>query len=105
RVLTCPFSEIDRGRTDRQPDGLIKIVTGRRGRILGAGIVGAEAGELIHPWVLALSEGLGISAMASYIAPYPTLGEIGKRAAGSYYTPSLFSPRTRALVRFLSRFG
>ncbi len=105
RVLTCPFSDIDRARTDRLETGLIKVVTGRGGRILGAGIVGPHAGELIHPWALAISGGLKISAMASYIAPYPTLGEIGKRAAGSYYTPGLFSPRTRALVRFLSLFG
>jgi hypothetical protein len=39
------------------------------------------------------------------IAPYPTLGEINKRAAGSFYTPSLFSARTRKIVRFLARFG
>ena len=43
--------------------------------------------------------------MAQYIAPYPTLGEVGKRAAGSYYTPSLFSDRTRRIVRFLLRFA
>jgi hypothetical protein len=55
--------------------------------------------------VLALSRGLGIGAMASAVAAYPTLGEIGKRAAGSFFTPSLFSARTRALVRFLARFG
>jgi hypothetical protein len=43
--------------------------------------------------------------MAGVIAPYPTLSEISKRAAGSYYTPSLFSARTRAIVRFLGAFG
>jgi len=43
--------------------------------------------------------------MAQMIAPYPTLGEINKRAAGAYYTPSLFSDRTRKVVRFLARFG
>jgi hypothetical protein len=39
------------------------------------------------------------------IVPYPTLGEVGKRAAGSYYSPKLFSPRTRWLVRQLARLG
>jgi hypothetical protein len=39
------------------------------------------------------------------IAPYPTLSEAGKRAAGSHYTPILFGERTRKVVRFLSRFG
>ena len=45
-----------------------------------------------------------IGAMAGMIAPYPTLGEVGKRAAGSYYTPSLFSERTRKIVQFLLKF-
>jgi hypothetical protein len=43
--------------------------------------------------------------MANLIVPYPTRGEAGKRAAGSFYTPSLFSPRTRRLVRLLAWFG
>jgi hypothetical protein len=43
--------------------------------------------------------------MAGIVAPYPTLSEVSKRVAGAYYTPTLFSPRTRALVRFLRLFG
>jgi hypothetical protein len=43
--------------------------------------------------------------MATFIAPYPTLGEAGKRAAGSFYTEKLFSDRTKAIVRFLLRFA
>jgi pyruvate/2-oxoglutarate dehydrogenase complex dihydrolipoamide dehydrogenase (E3) component len=84
---------------------MIKAVVGRKGRILGAGIVGYHAGELIQPWILAISQKLKIGAMAQMIAPYPTLGEINKRAAGSYYTPSLFSDRTRKIVRLLAKLG
>jgi hypothetical protein len=43
--------------------------------------------------------------MANLIVPYPTRGEAGKRAAGSFYTPTLFSPRTRRLVRLIAHFG
>ena len=78
-------------------------MVGRRGRILGATIVGERAGELIQPWVLALSNGLKIGSMAQFVAPYPTFGEASKRAAGSHYTPKLFSERTRKIVRFLQR--
>ena len=60
---------------------------------------------MILPWVLAISKDLKIGDMAGLIAPYPTLSEITKRAAGSYYTPTLYSPRTRMLVRFLGAFG
>ena len=69
--------------------------------ILGASIVGLHAGELIQPWVLAISQGLKIGAMAGMIAPYPTLAEANKRIAGSFYTSKLFSEKTRRLVRFL----
>jgi hypothetical protein len=70
-----------------------------------AGVVGAHAGELILPWVLAIGKGHRIGDMASLVAPYPTLSEISKRAAGSYFTPALFSARTRRLVRLLGAFG
>ena len=75
------------------------------GHILGCGIAGAHAGELIHTWVLAMSRKIKIGAIAQMVVPYPTLGEVSKRTAGSFYTPSLFSERTRKFVRFLGRFG
>lgn len=105
RVLRWPFAENDRAHTERRQDGLVKVITTKRGRIVGAGIVGPHAGDLIQPWTLALSQKLGIGDMAGVVAAYPTLGEVNKRAAGSFYTKKLFSERTRRLVRFLSRFG
>ena len=105
KVLTWPLAENDRARAERDTRGFIKVVVGRKGKILGASIVGAGAGDLLQPWVLALSQGMKIGAFTSMIAPYPTRGEISKRAAGDYYTPTLFSRRTRLLVRFLSLFG
>jgi len=104
-VLRWPYHENDRAQAERETQGFVKAVTTKSGRILGATIFGAHAGELIHVWVLAISQGLNIKALANMIAPYPTLGEISKRAAGSFYTPKLFSKRTKRLVRFLSRFG
>ena len=71
----------------------------------GAAIVGEHAGELIQPWVLAMSQGIKVSALAGMIAPYPTLGEASKRAASSFYMPMLFSARTKWLVRLLARLG
>jgi pyruvate/2-oxoglutarate dehydrogenase complex dihydrolipoamide dehydrogenase (E3) component len=105
RVLRWPFAENDRAQTERATDGFVKAVTTKRGRVLGATIAGRHAGELIQPWVLALANRLSIGKMAGMVAPYPTLGEASKRAAGSFFMPGLFSPRTRAIVRFLGRFG
>lgn len=103
RVLRWTFAENDRAQAERETEGLVKVVTDRRGRVLGAGIAGPQAGELIQSWCLALSGRLKISTLASLVPPYPTLGETAKRAAGSYYTETLFGPRMRLLVRFLAR--
>ncbi|NVJ90911.1 MAG: FAD-dependent oxidoreductase, partial [Methylocystaceae bacterium] len=105
RILRWPFTENDRARAEGTTEGLIKVITTPKGLILGAAIVGPHAGELIQVWALALSQKMKIQAMASMIAPYPTLGEVSKRAAGSFFTPSLFSEKTKKIVRFLLSFG
>jgi pyruvate/2-oxoglutarate dehydrogenase complex dihydrolipoamide dehydrogenase (E3) component len=103
-VLVEPLSGNDRAQAERETAGLIKIVLGRRGRILGATIVAPRAGEMIGLWGLAIQRKLAIGAVAATLAPYPTMGEISKRAAGRYYTPTLFGPRTRRIVGLLQRF-
>ena len=91
-VLRWPFTDNDRARAERQTAGMVKLVAGRRGRILGAAMVGAGAGELILPWVLAVGRGLKLGAMAGMVVPYPTLGEVSKRVAGAYYAPTPVQP-------------
>lgn len=103
QILTWSFGLNDRAQAERETDGLAKIVLGRKGRILGATIVGPRAGELIGTWALAISSRLKIGSVASAVLPYPTLSEISKRAAGSYYTPKLFSAGTRRLVGLIQR--
>lgn len=104
-VLRWPFHDNDRAQAERTTEGFAKAVLDGSGRILGAAIVGPHAGELLQPWCLAIARGMRIGALAGLVAPYPTLGEINKRLAGSYYTPKLFSERTRKIVRFLLRLG
>lgn len=101
QVVSWPYAENDRARTERSTAGKVKVVVGKRGKILGAGIAGPHAGELIQIWQMALANGMKIRDMASMISPYPTLSEISKRAAGSYFTDSLFSHRTKRIVRLL----
>ncbi len=103
KVLRWSLAENDRAQTERTTEGKIKAITDRHGRILGAAIVAPHAGELIQPWCLAIAKRLKISALASFVPPYPTLGEASKRAAGSYFTEALFGARSRWLVRLLSR--
>lgn len=104
-ILRWLYRENDRARTERATTGLIRIIAGRRGRILGVGIVGAGAGEMIHLWSMALSSGRRLKHMRDYVGPYPTMTEIGKRAAIAYYAPLARKPFVRAIVRLLRRFG
>jgi pyruvate/2-oxoglutarate dehydrogenase complex dihydrolipoamide dehydrogenase (E3) component len=105
RVLRWPYHENDRAQAERETAGHIKVVTDGRGKIVGATIVGAGAGELITTWTLAISRKLPIRALAGIIVPYPTLAEIGKRAAVTYFTPSLTNVWVRRIIALLRRFG
>lgn len=102
-VLTEKLSGNDRARAERVGEGLAKIVLGARGRILGATILAPRAGEMIGLWGLAIQQKMKIGAVAQMMAPYPTMSEISKRAAGGFYTPSLFSARTRFVVRMIQK--
>jgi pyruvate/2-oxoglutarate dehydrogenase complex dihydrolipoamide dehydrogenase (E3) component len=104
-VLRWPYAENDRAQTERKTSGFIKVVVTRKGKILGASIVGAGAGEMVNIWALALSKGMTVRDMTGYIPPYPTMTEIGKRAAVSFYAPATRKPLLRKAIAFLRRFG
>lgn len=101
-IVRWRLAENDRAQAERRTDGLVKLVATPSGRILGAGILAPHAGEMIGAWTLAIARGLRLSALAGMIVPYPTLAEAGKRAAGEFYAPRLFSAASRRLVRLLA---
>jgi pyruvate/2-oxoglutarate dehydrogenase complex dihydrolipoamide dehydrogenase (E3) component len=102
-VLRQEFQHNDRALTEAKTSGFLKLML-VKGRPVGVTIVGSDAGELIGLWALALSARLKISTVAGMIAPYPTRGEISKRAAGAYFSPKLFAnPRLKMLVRLVQR--
>jgi pyruvate/2-oxoglutarate dehydrogenase complex dihydrolipoamide dehydrogenase (E3) component len=105
RVLRWPYRENDRALTERATKGHIKVITDRRGDILGASIVGAEAGETIAAWTLAIGQKLNIEAFAGLIVPYPSYAEVGKRAAMTYFMRGLTSSRVRRIIEWLRRLG
>jgi len=102
-VQTVPLARNDRAVAERRTSGLLKVVVGRRGRILGASILAPAAGEIIGLWCVAVSRKLTLKAIADLMLPYPTLGEIAKTAATDYFSPKLFSTTTRRVVRALDR--
>jgi pyruvate/2-oxoglutarate dehydrogenase complex dihydrolipoamide dehydrogenase (E3) component len=104
-ILRWPLAENDRAITEGATRGLVKVVATPKGKILGAGILAPHAGEMIGMWGLAIATGTKLSTIAGMIAPYPTLSEASKRAAGQAFVPKLFSPMTRRIVALLRRLG
>ena len=104
-LVRVAYGESDRARAERRTEGLLKLAADKRGRIKAVAIAGAQAGELLQPWLLAMTTGTKLRALASLVAPYPTLGELNKKAASAFYAPRLFSPATRRLVRLLGWLG
>ena len=102
-VARYEYEENDRAIAEGKTTGLIKVmVVG--GKPVGASIVGAEAGNLIGLWAMAIANGLKMSAVANTVLPYPTIGEINKRAASAYFTPKLFdNPTVKKVVGFVQR--
>ncbi|MDG4650215.1 FAD-dependent oxidoreductase [Roseibacterium sp. SDUM158017] len=102
-VARAGFDHNDRAIATGQARGFVKVMV-VKGRPVGATIVGPQAGELIQTWALAISANLKMSAIAGMVAPYPTLGEINKRAAGAYFSPRLFdSALVKRIVRLVQR--
>mgnify|MGYP001217055473 CR=1 FL=1 len=102
-VCRADYAGNDRARAERRTEGFCKVMVAK-GRPVGATIVGDRAGDLISIWSLAMSKGLKIGDVAGFVAPYPTFGELPKRAASAYFTPRLFGSKlvSRA-VRLLAK--
>jgi pyruvate/2-oxoglutarate dehydrogenase complex dihydrolipoamide dehydrogenase (E3) component len=105
RILRWPYHDNDRAQAERETHGHIKVITNNKGKIVGATIVGLQAGELIATWILAIARGLNIRSFTGIVLPYPTFAEIGKRAAIDFFTPSLTSPWVRRIIAWLRIFG
>lgn len=104
-ITRWPFAENDRAQADRRPEGMFKMITDRKERILGVGIAGSGAAEMIGLWALALEKGMKASDMLGHVVPYPTMSEIGRSAAIARVAGKTAKPSTRRLIRFLRIFG
>ncbi len=102
-VVRFQYSHNDRAVAERKTTGLIKVMV-VKGRPVGASIAGYQAGELISLWALVLANKLKMKHVANMVAPYPTIGEVNKRAAGAYFSPRLFeSDMVKRIVGLVQR--
>jgi pyruvate/2-oxoglutarate dehydrogenase complex dihydrolipoamide dehydrogenase (E3) component len=86
------YADSDRAIAEGRTTGFVKVMV-VKGRPVGATIVGLDAGEHINLWALALANRMKMSAVAAMVSPYPSLGELNKRAAGAYFSPRLFDSK------------
>lgn len=106
RVVTAGFEANDRAVTEGQTDGVCKLVLVRRRllpgwRLVGAGVVGAGAGDLLPVLTLAVQGRLRLTQLAAQIVPYPARADVVRSAAAQAVGPVVFSAPVRALVRLL----
>jgi len=101
-IALFPINEIDRAITDGNDAGFIKILIAR-GRLVGASLVGAHAGELIHELALAMQVKAKAGDISRLIHAYPTLSQIHRRAINARYAPRLYSGKARLLARLINR--
>jgi hypothetical protein len=91
---------VDRAITEGQTMGLIKVFAKKwNGKILGATILGASAGDLICEYAVAMKNGVTLREIADTIHPYPTYGLAARRAADQWYVQK----QSTTLVRIMQK--
>ncbi|SIO29847.1 dihydrolipoyl dehydrogenase family protein [Halodesulfovibrio marinisediminis] len=98
------FTSNDRALAENKPEGKLKLLQDAKGRVIGVQIVGIHAGELINEWVAILGGNVKLATLAGAIHPYPTLGEINKKVAGTILSKKVFSPFIRKILRTLFKY-
>jgi pyruvate/2-oxoglutarate dehydrogenase complex dihydrolipoamide dehydrogenase (E3) component len=99
-VWTEEFRGNDRSLAEGEEIGQVKMLLDEKERPLGVQIFGPHAGDLLAEWVAVFNGGVKLSALASAVHPYPTLGEINKRVAGSFLSTKIFSDRVKKGLKF-----
>lgn len=105
QVFRFQFEDVDRAVIEGEGHGLIKLVCDKKNQILGAHLLGPNAGELLHEFVLAMKARIPITQISQTIHVYPTLSQAVKRACDQYYREKLFSGWFPKLAKKLIRWA
>lgn len=102
-VVRFDYHHNDRAIAERRDEGWIKAMV-VKGRPVGVTIVGHQAGDIAATWSLILANRMKMSQVSAMVAPYPTVAEVTKRVAGSYFSPRLFDNEwVKRVVRTVQR--
>jgi pyruvate/2-oxoglutarate dehydrogenase complex dihydrolipoamide dehydrogenase (E3) component len=103
-VIISSYDEVDRAQAEGYTEGMIKTLIDKKERIIGTQIAGVDGGNLILPSIYGMSSKYKLMDILTPMVPYPTLGEIQKKSAGSYYGPKLFNNRIKRTLKFIYRY-
>ena len=94
------FKDNDRSLAEGELVGRIKMLLDKKGKPIGVQILGPRAGDLLSEWVAAFNGAIKPMTLAAAVHPYPTLGEINKKVAGTYLSSKIFSDKIKKGLRF-----
>lgn len=100
QVWTEEFKDNDRSLAEEERIGKVKMILDSKEKPIGVQILGPRAGDLLSEWVAILNGKVKLSTLAAAVHPYPTIGEINKRVAGSYFSPKIFSDKVQKGLKF-----
>jgi pyruvate/2-oxoglutarate dehydrogenase complex dihydrolipoamide dehydrogenase (E3) component len=104
RVYKTEYANSDRAVTDAEKDGLVKVITDRKGRILGAHVVGAQAGEIIQGFIIAKANKIPLAKLSGLLYIYPTLSELVKKTAGKPFVEKANNPLVKFILKVMKVF-
>ena len=99
-IWTEEFKDNDRSLAEGERIGKIKMLLDEKEKPIGVQIAGPHAGDLVSEWVAVLNGKVKLSTLAAAVHPYPTIGEINKKIAGTFFTPKIFSDRIKKGLKF-----
>jgi len=99
-VWTEQFKDNDRSLAEGERVGKIKMLLDTKEKPIGVQIMGPHAGELISEWVAIFNGKVKLSTLVSAVHPYPTIGEINKKVAGTFFSPKIFSKKIQKGLKF-----
>ena len=102
RVYHYDFDKLDRAKTKQGDMGRIKLITNRKGKVLGAHIIGERAGELIAEVQVVKTLGLNFAKLQGVIHPYPTYSDALRQIAQQVFLDNLLN---HPVVRFFRSFS
>jgi pyruvate/2-oxoglutarate dehydrogenase complex dihydrolipoamide dehydrogenase (E3) component len=98
-VFTLDQADVDRAVAEGETHGFSKVVASRwTGKILGVHLVGANAGEVIHEYILAMQERIPLRKLSGMIHVYPTFSSSVWRVAGKWFSESTLIQTLRKLI-------